>query len=130
VSNIPRYLHSLTDSNVTPLTLNWVSGSRLITENGYHGLIIVDVYVSIHLTDLVVSEAHGGSLLATLNHPQIVISDEMAFHDQVTWSGLRLHPCLSPLQYWKGLDNSLLLVTLAVALEYMINITEGGYFLL
>ena len=128
MSNIPRYLHSLTDSSVTPLTLNWVSGSHLIIENGNLGLIIVGLYVSIHLTDLVISEAHGVSLLAALNYLQIVISDEMAF--QVTWSGLRLHPCLSPLQYWKGLDNFLLLVTLAVALEYIINITEGGYFLL
>jgi len=36
-------------------------------------------------------------------------------------SVLRLHPCLTPLQYWKGLDNFILLVTLAlaVALEYM-----------
>ena len=72
------------------------------------------------------------SMLAALNHLQIVISDEMAFQvtnvkDQrdVDWGYI---PCLSPLQYWKGLDN-FLLVTLPVALEYMINITEGGYFL-
>jgi len=34
--------------------------------------------VSIHLTDLVTSEAHGASLLAALYHLQI--ADEMAFY--------------------------------------------------